>query len=31
MKGSGFVFDCTYKLHYKLHKITLNCGGFKND
>ena len=23
MKVSGFVFDCTSKLHYKSHKITL--------
>ena len=27
MKGSEFVFDSTDLLHYKCHKISLNCGG----
>ena len=25
MKGSEFVFDRVYLLHYKFHKISLNC------
>ena len=27
MKGSDFIFDCVHLLHYKCHKINLNCGG----
>ena len=27
MKGSEFVFDYVYLLHYKCHKINPNCGG----
>ena len=27
MKGSDFVLNCTHLLHYKCHKINLNCGG----
>ena len=27
MKGSEFVFDYIQLLHYKCHKINLNCGG----
>ena len=26
MKGSEFVFDYVYLLHYKCHKINPNCG-----
>ena len=29
MKGSDFVFDYVYLLHYKCHKINLNrCGSY---
>ena len=27
MKGSEFVYDSVDLLHYKCHKISLNCGG----
>ena len=27
MKGRNFIFDCVHLLHYKCHKINLNCGG----
>ena len=27
MKGSEFVFGSVDQLYYKLHKISLNCGG----
>ena len=27
MRGSQFVFHYVYLLHYKCHKINLNCGG----
>lgn len=27
MKGSDFVFDFADGLHYKYHKVSLNCGG----
>ena len=27
VKGSDFIFDCVDLLHYKCHKINLNCGG----
>ena len=31
MKGSEFVFDFAHLLHYKCHKINLNCGGLYID
>ena len=27
MRGSDFIFECVYLLHYKCHKINTNCGG----
>ena len=27
MKGSEFIYDWVDLLHYKCHKISLNCGG----
>ena len=31
MKGSKFVFDSVDLLHYKPHKISLNCDGSYTD
>ena len=31
VRGSEFVFDSVYLLHYNLHKITLNRGGSNID
>ena len=26
MRGSDFIFDCVYLLHYKCHKTNFKCG-----
>ena len=31
MKHSDFIFDCVNLMHFKCHKIDLNCGGLRID
>ena len=31
MKHSDFIFDCVNLMHFKCHKIDLNCGGLHID